>query len=150
MSPAQTPHASAASPSPSNGKRSLGIARVATDATQMFYTMNTMFISAIGKESVAAVTAIRGALSTVEDPELGLDIVSLGLVYGIECADRRARVVYSLTSMGCPMGPTIDAEIRQVVGRLDGVEAVETELVFDPPWAPEKMSDDARFLLGVY
>jgi len=52
--------------------------------------------------------------------------------------------------MGCPMGPLIDGEIRRVVGELDGVEEVETELVFDPPWSPEKMSDDARFLLGVY
>ena len=109
-----------------------------------------MFISAIDPEAVAAVGAIRGALSTVEDPELGLDIVSLGLVYGIECSERRARVVYSLTSMGCPVGPMIDAEIRQVVARVDGIQSVDTELVFDPPWSPEKMSDDARFLLGVY
>jgi len=90
---------------------------------------------------------IRAALSTVEDPELGLDIVSLGLVYGIETEAGRVRVVYSLTSMGCPMGPMIDRGIRDVLGRLDGVEAVETELVFDPPWSPQKMSDDARYLL---
>jgi metal-sulfur cluster biosynthetic enzyme len=93
---------------------------------------------------------VRGALSTVEDPELGLDIVSLGLVYGIEVDTGAVRVVYSLTSMGCPIGPMIDAEIRAAVGRVEGVESVETELVFDPPWSPEKMSDDARFLLGVY
>jgi metal-sulfur cluster biosynthetic enzyme len=109
-----------------------------------------MFISAIDPQAVAAVGAIRGALSTVEDPELGLDIVSLGLVYGIECSARKARVVYSLTSMGCPMGPMIDGEIRKVVCEVDGIDEVETELVFDPPWSPEKMSDDAKFLLGVY
>jgi len=97
-----------------------------------------------------SIEAIRNVLGTVEDPELGLDIVSLGLVYEIELDGGRARVVYSLTSMGCPMGPLIDGEIRRVVGELDGVEEVETELVFDPPWSPEKMSDDARFLLGVY
>jgi|SRR5581483_10317875 len=97
-----------------------------------------------------SVEAIRNVLGTVEDPELGLDIVSLGLVYGIELDGGRARIVYSLTSMGCPMGPLIDGEIRRVVGALDGIESVETELVFDPPWSPEKMSDDARFLLGVY
>lgn len=94
--------------------------------------------------------AVRRALSTVEDPELGLDIVSLGLVYRVECDSGRVRVVYSLTSMGCPLGPMIDQEIRLVLSRVDGVESVETELVFDPPWSPEKMSDDARFLLGVY
>jgi metal-sulfur cluster biosynthetic enzyme len=87
------------------------------------------------------VPAIRSALATVEDPELGLDIVSLGLVYGIECDGGRARVVFSLTSMGCPIGPMIERDI---------VEAVEVELVFDPPWSPERMSDDAKFLLGVY
>ncbi|MGZ4401023.1 MAG: metal-sulfur cluster assembly factor [Gaiellaceae bacterium] len=93
---------------------------------------------------------IRAALSTVEDPELGLDIVSLGLVYEIQADAGRVRVVYSLTSMGCPMGPMIDQEINVVLRRLDGIESVETELVFDPPWSPEKMSDDAKFLLGVY
>jgi len=93
---------------------------------------------------------IRAALSTVEDPELGLDIVSLGLVYGVEATAGSVRVVYSLTSMGCPLGPMIDREIRDVLGGLEGVESVETELVFDPPWSPEKMSDDAKFLLGVY
>jgi metal-sulfur cluster biosynthetic enzyme len=109
-----------------------------------------MFISAIDPDADAALGAIRGALSTVEDPELGLDIVSLGLVYAIECSARKARVVYSLTSMGCPLGPVIDGEIRKSVGAVDGVDEVETELVFDPPWSPEKMSDDAKFLLGVY
>jgi len=94
--------------------------------------------------------AIRGALATVEDPELGLDIVSLGLVYGIECDGGRARVVFSLTSMGCPIGPMIERDIVEAAGRVDGVDTVETELVFDPPWSPERMSDDAKFLLGAY
>jgi len=94
--------------------------------------------------------AIRSALATVEDPELGLDIVSLGLVYGIECDGGRARVVFSLTSMGCPIGPMIERDIVEAARGVDGVDAVETELVFDPSWSPERMSDDARFLLGVY
>ena len=96
------------------------------------------------------VAAIRSALATVEDPELGLDIVSLGLVYGIECDGGRARVVFSLTSMGCPIGPMIERDIVEAAGRVDGVDTVETELVFDPPWSPERMSDDAKFLLGAY
>ena len=98
----------------------------------------------------ALVAAIRSALATVEDPELGLDIVSLGLVYGIECDGGRARVVFSLTSMGCPIGPMIERDIVEAAGRVEGVEAVEVELVFDPPWSPERMSDDAKFLLGAY
>jgi metal-sulfur cluster biosynthetic enzyme len=94
--------------------------------------------------------AVRAALSTVEDPELGLDIVSLGLVYAIDREEGRVRVVFTLTSMGCPIGPMIERDIVEAVRGLDGVETVETELVFDPPWSPERMSDDAKFVLGAY
>jgi metal-sulfur cluster biosynthetic enzyme len=97
-----------------------------------------------------AVQAIRAALSTVEDPELGLDIVSLGLVYAIEHERGRVRVVHTLTSMGCPLGPVIERDIADTLARVDGIESVDVQLVFDPPWSPERMSDDARFLLGVY
>jgi metal-sulfur cluster biosynthetic enzyme len=93
---------------------------------------------------------VRAALSTVEDPELGLDIVSLGLVYAIEHERGRVRVVHSLTSMGCPLGPVIERDIVDALHAVEGVESVETELVFEPPWSPERMSDGARFLLGVY
>jgi metal-sulfur cluster biosynthetic enzyme len=94
--------------------------------------------------------AARGRLSTVEDPELGLDIVSLGLVYALELDDARLRIVYTLTSMGCPLGPVIERDIAAALVGLDGVEAVEPRLVFDPPWSPERMSDDAKLVLGVY
>jgi metal-sulfur cluster biosynthetic enzyme len=94
--------------------------------------------------------SVRSALTMVEDPELGLDIVSLGLVYEVECLAGRARIVYSLTSMGCPIGPMIESDIVAAASAVEGVDAVETELVFDPPWSPERMSDDAKFLLGVY
>ena len=93
---------------------------------------------------------VRAALSTVEDPELGLDIVSLGLVYAIEHEQGRVRVVHTLTSMGCPLGPVIERDIADALDAVDGVESVEVELVFEPPWSPEMMSDGARFLLGVY
>lgn len=96
------------------------------------------------------VVAAGSALSTVEDPELGLDIVSLGLVYAIERDGGHVRVVHSLTSMGCPLGPVIERDIGDALASVDGVESVEVHLVFEPPWSPEKMSDDARFLLGVY
>jgi len=96
------------------------------------------------------VHAVRSALSTVEDPELGLDIVSLGLVYAIEHEQGRVRVVHTLTSMGCPLGPVIERDIDAALAGVDGIESVDVELVFEPPWSPEQMSDDARFLLGVY
>lgn len=95
-------------------------------------------------------TAVEGALRFVEDPELGVDIVSLGLVYDVTCTDGVAHVTFSLTSMGCPIGPMIEQDIVCAASAVDGVRSVETELVFDPPWSPDRMSDEARFLLGGY
>ncbi|HZR92161.1 MAG TPA: metal-sulfur cluster assembly factor [Gaiellaceae bacterium] len=93
---------------------------------------------------------VRAALATVEDPELGLDIVSLGLVYAVERRGDRVRVVHTLTSMGCPLGPVIERDIRQALAAVGEVRSVEVELVFEPPWSPERMSDGAKLLLGVY
>jgi metal-sulfur cluster biosynthetic enzyme/uncharacterized membrane protein YjjB (DUF3815 family) len=88
------------------------------------------------------------ALRSVEDPELGMDIVELGLLYDAEVQGPRVKVLYSLTSMGCPAGPLIQQNIEEVVRAMPEVEEVETELTWDPPWTPEKMSDDAKFILG--
>ena len=88
------------------------------------------------------------ALRGVEDPELGMDIVELGLVYDVEVAGPRVKVIHSLTSMGCPAGPMIQESIHDAVAALPGVEQVEVELTFDPPWTPDRMSDDAKFILG--
>ena len=88
------------------------------------------------------------ALRVVEDPELGMDIVDLGLVYDAEVEGTKVKVVHSLTSMGCPVGPMIQADIRATVEHMDGVEDVEVELTWDPPWTPDRMSDDAKFILG--
>ena len=88
------------------------------------------------------------ALRSVEDPELGMDIVELGLLYDAEVEGPRVKVLYSLTSIGCPAGPLIQQNVEEVVRSLPGVEDVETELTWDPPWTPEKMSDDAKFILG--
>jgi metal-sulfur cluster biosynthetic enzyme len=87
-------------------------------------------------------------LRTVEDPELGMDIVDLGLVYEVEVEDAKANVTYSLTSMGCPAGPLIAQDIDRTALEVPGVEEVELELTFDPPWTPDRMSDDAKFILG--
>jgi metal-sulfur cluster biosynthetic enzyme len=88
------------------------------------------------------------ALRVVEDPELGMDIVELGLLYDAEILGPKVHVTYSLTSMGCPVGPMIEQQIREVVEGIEGVDNVETELTWDPPWSPERMSDDAKFILG--
>jgi metal-sulfur cluster biosynthetic enzyme len=94
------------------------------------------------KEEVVEV--LRG----VEDPELGMDIVDLGLMYEVEVEGSNVKVIHSLTSMGCPAGPMIQEGIHDAVASLPGVENVEVELTWDPPWTPEKMSDDAKFILG--
>ncbi len=88
------------------------------------------------------------ALRQVEDPELGMDIVDLGLLYDVEVEDANVKVIHSLTSMGCPAGQMIQEDIHSVASALPGVEKVEIDLVWDPPWTPERMSDDAKFILG--
>ena len=88
------------------------------------------------------------ALHQVEDPELGMDIVELGLLYDAEIEGPKVKVIHSLTSMGCPAGPMIQEDIHRVVAEPPGVEDVEIELTWDPPWTPDRMSDDAKFILG--
>ena len=90
------------------------------------------------------VTALHG----VEDPELGMDIVELGLFYEAEIDGANVKVIHSLTSMGCPAGQMIQDGIHDAVAALPGVGEVEVELTFDPPWTPDKMSEDAKFILG--
>ena len=93
-------------------------------------------------------TEIVNALHTVEDPELGMDIVELGLMYEVEVDGPSVRVLYSLTSMGCPAGAMIAEGIVDAARGVPGVAEVEAELTFDPPWTPDRMSDDAKFILG--
>ena len=79
------------------------------------------------------------ALHQVEDPELGMDIVELGLVYDVDVEGPKVKVTHTLTQ------EDIAAAVR---ANFDGVENVELELTWDPPWTPERMSDDAKFILG--
>ena len=88
------------------------------------------------------------ALRQVEDPELGMDIVDLGLLYDVEIDGPKVKVIHSLTSMGCPAGPMIQEDIVNVASAVEGVEEVEIELTWEPPWTPDRMSDDAKFILG--
>jgi metal-sulfur cluster biosynthetic enzyme len=88
------------------------------------------------------------ALRQVEDPELGMDIVELGLFYDAEVAGPDVKVVYTLTSLGCPAGQLIQEDIDRVVREIPGVGDVRCELTFDPPWTPDRMSEDAKFILG--
>jgi metal-sulfur cluster biosynthetic enzyme len=91
---------------------------------------------------------VMDALSNVIDPELGLDFVELGLIYGVEVSDGNVHVTFTLTTPGCPIGPQVTEQIDEFVGELDGVKSIDSEMVFVPPWSPDKMSEDAKFALG--
>ena len=87
-------------------------------------------------------------LRTVYDPELGLDVVNLGLVYELKVEPPRAYVRMTLTTPGCPLHDSMGEAVRQALSRIPGVEAVEVELTFAPPWPPARLSEEARRLLG--
>ena len=91
---------------------------------------------------------VENALTNVIDPELGLDFVELGLIYGIEVDGGNVHVTFTLTSPGCPIGPQVSEQIDEFVSELEGVESVESSMVFTPPWSPDRMSEDAKFALG--
>ena len=95
-----------------------------------------------------SVEDVEAALTNVIDPELGLDFVELGLIYGIEVSGGDVQVTFSLTSPGCPIGPQVTEQIEEFVTELDGVQSVESHMIFTPPWTPERMSEDAKFALG--
>ena len=95
-----------------------------------------------------SVDEVEEALTNVIDPELGLDFVELGLIYGIEVDEGNVNVTFTLTSPGCPIGPQVSEQIQEFVSELDGVQAVESHMTFSPPWTPDAMSEDAKFALG--
>jgi len=89
------------------------------------------------------------ALEEVIDPELGLDFVSLGLVYDVEIeGEGDVYVTFTLTTPACPIGPQVSEQMKEFVGDIDGVTNVYPKMVFDPAWSPEMMSEDAKFALG--
>jgi metal-sulfur cluster biosynthetic enzyme len=97
---------------------------------------------------MVSVDEVTDVLREVIDPELGLDFVELGLIYGVEVQDGMVHVTYTLTSPGCPIGPQVSEQIQEFVGELDGVQDVQATMTFSPPWTPERMSEDAKFALG--
>jgi metal-sulfur cluster biosynthetic enzyme len=116
-------------------------------ATQPDATMTTTAqgSGALSKERVYE------ALKQVYDPELGINIVDLGLVYEVDVHENGdVDILYSLTTMGCPIGPLIEDQIRAFLAPIEGVGEVRPDLVFRPPWSPELMSDEAKAALGIF
>ena len=97
---------------------------------------------------MATVDDVEAALENVIDPELGLSFVELGLIYGISIDAGHVHVTFTLTSPGCPIGPQVVEQIDEFVSELEGVDSVESEMTFTPPWTADRMSEDAKFALG--
>jgi metal-sulfur cluster biosynthetic enzyme len=93
--------------------------------------------------------AVYEALKTVYDPEIPVNVVDLGLIYDVQVNDSDVYVQMTLTFPGCGMGPYIGQQAEWAVQELDGVEEVQIEMVFDPPWSPELISEEARSQLGI-
>lgn len=98
---------------------------------------------------------VREELKKVIDPELFVNIVDLGLIYVVETVDREdekqdVKIEMTMTSPMCPAGPQLIANSKQVVSALEGVENVEVKIVMDPPWTPDRMTEDARDQLGIF
>lgn len=108
--------------------------------------------SAIPAEELARLTDdIVSALKTVYDPEIPADIYELGLVYKIDIEDDRSvKIDMTLTAPGCPVAGEMPGWVENAVGAVEGVSGAEVKMVFDPPWTPDRMSEEARVALGWY
>jgi metal-sulfur cluster biosynthetic enzyme len=94
---------------------------------------------------------VREGLKHVYDPEIGINIVDLGLVYDAEIAESGdVLVIMTLTSMGCPLGPVIVQEVQNALKDFEGVGEIDVKIVWSPPWSPALMSDDAKDELGMW
>ena len=105
----------------------------------------------MSEQTLPTVDEVREILRAVIDPEIGLPIVDIGLVYEIEISEEgKVRVVYTLTSMGCPVGPMIESNVRQLLESIPGLTSVELEMTFRPPWTPDMMGEEAKLALGYF
>ena len=93
---------------------------------------------------------IIGALKTVYDPEIPVDIYELGLIYGIEEDKDNVKVKMTLTAPGCPVAEEMPKWVEDAVREVEGVKDVNVEMVFDPPWDLSLMSDEARLTLNMF
>ncbi len=102
------------------------------------------FAVAVEDDGMPAESSIREALKAVIDPEIGINIVDLGLVYDVAKADGKVDVQMTLTSMGCPLTELIHQQCTLILTRLPGVVDVAVDFVFSPPWSTEMISPEAR------
>ena len=93
---------------------------------------------------------IYDKLKQIYDPEVGINIVDMGLIYSLDIADNKVEITMTLTSPGCPAGPQILSQIDTQVKTLDGIEDVDIKVVWSPPWSPDMLSEEARDQLGIF
>ncbi len=91
---------------------------------------------------------VEKVLKEIMDPELNISLWDLGLIYDLTIKNGQVEVVMTLTSVGCPLFGTIQGDIEEQIGKIKGVKHVSVELTFEPPWSMDRMSEDARALLG--
>ena len=100
-------------------------------------------------EATLTAEEVREVLKNVYDPEIPVNVVDLGLIYEVQVDEGNVHVQMTLTAPGCGMGPMIAQQAEWAISELDGVEDVEVEMTFDPPWTPELISEDGKKLLGL-
>jgi len=114
--------------------------------------MTTSSASSIPTHELERMTGeIVAALKTVYDPEIPTDIYELGLIYKVDIEDSRlVKVVMTVTAPGCPVAHEMPGWVQNAIAGVQGVMDVEVEMVYDPPWTPERMSEEAQIALGWY
>jgi metal-sulfur cluster biosynthetic enzyme len=100
-------------------------------------------------DTTIAVEAVYEKLRECYDPEIPVNIVDLGLIYALMIEGDAVHITMTLTAIGCPVGPEVMAEVEGRVREVDGVASCDVTLTFDPPWTPERMTEDARWELGM-
>lgn len=112
----------------------------------------TFTASTISRDELARLTDdIVAAIKTVYDPEIPADIYELGLIYKIDIEDDRlVKVLMTLTAPGCPVAGEMPGWVENAVGTVEGVSGVEVDMTFDPPWTPDRMSEEAQIAVGWY
>ena len=108
--------------------------------------------SGLSQEEIDRLTdALIGKLKTVYDPEIPVDIYELGLIYKVDVSDDKDVVIdMTLTAPGCPVAGEMPDWVRDAVMQIDGVRSCNVNLVFDPPWDPSRMSDEAKLALNMF
>jgi FeS assembly SUF system protein len=108
-------------------------------------TAGTALANPVGK---ADPIAVEDALKSVHDPEIPVNIYDLGLIYDVECQQNgNVYVTMSLTAPGCPVAGEMPGQVARALAAVEGVGEVSVELVWSPPWTPDRMSDDAKLAL---